>query len=102
NFNEKEYRLTILSYAKLLWKERINPASKILATHDTYLKLYQLSNPNLSQYKILYLDESQDSNDCVIDIVKQQKDMKVVLVGDDAQTIYAWRGSTNAMAKFDG
>lgn len=101
-FNKTLYAMTVLSYAQLLWKERKNPASAILATHDTYLKLYQLSKPSLSQYATIYLDESQDSNDCVIDIVRRQKDSKIILVGDDAQTLYAWRGSVNAMEKFDG
>lgn len=101
-FRRAEYANLVLSYAQLLWKERINPVSKILATHDTYLKLYQLSCPDLSGYEFLYLDESQDSNDCVIDIVKRQKNCTIVLVGDDAQTLYEWRGSSNAMQKFDG
>lgn len=101
-FKRTGYEHTVLSYAAMLWKERINPRSKILATHDTYLKLYQLSKPDLSQYEILYLDEMQDSSDCVIDIVKRQLKSKIVVVGDDAQAIYGWRGAISAMGKFDG
>jgi hypothetical protein len=102
SFKRATYEATVLSYAKLLWKERSNPQSKILATHDTYLKLYQLSKPDLSQYGILYLDEMQDSTDCVIDIVERQIKPKIVVVGDDAQAIYGWRGAVSAMGKFGG
>ncbi len=102
SFDKAEYAAIIQSYAELLWKERVNPRSPILATHDTYLKLYQLSKPDLSQFQIIYLDESQDSNDCVIDIVQRQDNCRIILVGDDAQTLYAWRGSSNAMKKFNG
>lgn len=101
-FKYDRYCTTVLSYAALLWKERINTSKKIMATHDTYLKLYQLSKPDLSQYTMLYLDEMQDSTDCVIDIVKRQMQSKIILVGDDAQAIYGWRGAVSAMGKFDG
>lgn len=100
SFNRSEYEATVVAYARLLWKLRINPASPILATHDTYLKLYQLSKPDLSAYEVVYLDEAQDTNDCVIDIVSNLKS-KIVLVGDPHQQIYSWRGSVNAMEKFD-
>jgi hypothetical protein len=89
----------ILKAAKRLWEKRIDPDSHVLATHDTYLKLYQLSKPILP-YKVLYLDEAQDTTDCVLDIVKNQfGKMKVVLVGDSRQAIYGWRGAINAMDK---
>ena len=101
-FNFTGYCTTVLSYAAMLWKERINTASKILATHDTYLKLYQLSKPDLSHFHTLYLDEMQDSTDCVIDIAKRQQNCQIVIVGDDAQAIYGWRGAVSAMSKFDG
>lgn len=101
-FSPSRYKHTILAYAAMLWKERSNPKSNIMATHDTYLKLFQLSKPDLSQYEILYLDEMQDSSDCVIDIVKRQEKSKIVVVGDDAQAIYGWRGAVSAMQKFDG
>lgn len=102
-FTPEFFAQAILGHAKALWELRINPRSEILATHDTYLKLYQLSKPNLSRYEIIYLDEAQDTNQCVIDIILRQLEngCKVVAVGDKFQQIYAWRGSVNAMEKFD-
>lgn len=96
-FDRSYWEATVLDYAKQLWKMRIDERSPILATHDTYLKLYQLSEPDLGRFEIVYLDEAQDSNDCVMDIVSRQGNSKLILVGDEYQQIYAWRGSVNAM-----
>lgn len=95
-FNKKNYTDRVLKVAKKLWELRIDPGNDILATHDTYLKLFQLTNPDLSCFNIIYLDEAQDSNACVLDIILRQ-DGKVILVGDTYQSIYGWRGSVNAM-----
>lgn len=99
DFNRSAYTGEVLKYAKKLWNLRKDGKNNILATHDTYLKMYQLSTPNLSKYEIIYLDEAQDTNQCVLDIISKQKS-KIVLVGDEHQQIYAWRGSINAMKKF--
>ncbi len=105
---EKEYDVSLTDFstdlialAKKLWKERIDPNSVVLATHDTYLKMYQLSNPVLN-YDVIYLDEAQDSNPCVVDIVSKQKNVKLVIVGDERQAIYQWRGAINAMKTLNG
>lgn len=92
------YYRTVLDHAKRLWSLRTDPSSDILATHDTYLKLYQLSKPDLSSYPMIYLDEAQDTNECVLDIIKNQTASKIVVVGDMYQQIYQFRGSINAMA----
>jgi superfamily I DNA/RNA helicase len=97
-FDRIKYADRILRYAQQLWEMRINPNNDVLATHDTYLKLYQLSDPDLSFYKIIYLDESQDSNECVLDVLLKQEG-RVVLVGDARQAIYGWRGAVNAMER---
>lgn len=61
--------------------------------------MYQLSKPDLSKYGIIYLDEAQDTNDCVVDILLKQETSKIVVVGDARQAIYGWRGAINAMTK---
>ena len=99
-FSIPEYSKIVLAAAKKLWKKRTDPLDDTLATHDTYLKLYQLSNPILDEYDIIYSDESQDSSDVMIDILKKQK-CQIVVVGDSYQQIYSFRGSVNAMDKFD-
>jgi superfamily I DNA/RNA helicase len=88
----------VLKYARKLWAERTDVGSPVLATHDTYLKMYQLSKPVLAGFDILYVDEFQDTTPCVLDIVLNQQDhMKIVMVGDARQAIYGWRGAVNAM-----
>ncbi len=92
----------ILDYAEELWNDRIDTKSKVLATHNTYLKLFQLSKPDLSTYGIIYSDESQDVNSVTLDIVMQQKDnCKLIFVGDKYQQIYAWNGSINTLQNLD-
>ena len=98
-FNRRHFEAVVLGYANMLWERRINPDDVAMATHDTYLKLFQLSRPDLSGYDVIYLDEGQDTNDCVLSIVQSQT-CKVVIVGDPYQQIYGWRGSVNAMEKF--
>ncbi|MCG3472338.1 UvrD-helicase domain-containing protein [Xenorhabdus bovienii] len=66
-------------------------------THDTYLKLYQLSEPDLSRhYQTILFDEAQDANPVTHAIVLNQK-TNVILVGDRHQQIYRFRGADNAL-----
>lgn len=93
----------VLENARKLWAERIDVRSPVLATHDTYLKMWQLSKPVLYGYEVLYVDECQDSTPCVLDVVANQRGhMKVVAVGDERQAIYGWRGAVNGMKLMPG
>ena len=65
--------------------------------HNYYLKRFQLSRCQLG-YDWIMVDEAQDINDCVIDIVLNQKS-KIIMVGDPYQQIYGWNGASNAIAK---
>lgn len=98
----RAYKYLVLGAAIKLWALRIDLRSDVLATHDTYLKLYQLSKPDLSRYEVLYLDECQDVNEVVLDIFLRQKDRcRLYAVGDGYQNIYSWRGAKNAMLELD-
>lgn len=90
----------IVKYANILWCDRINPNSVVLAEHDTYLKLWQLSKPQLP-YDIIYFDESQDGNPVMLDVIMNQKHCKIVYVGDSFQSIYQWRQAVNAMESIE-
>lgn len=97
-----KYKYMVLDAAQKLWKLRTDLRSPVLATHDTYLKLYQLSKPDLSKYEVLYLDEVQDVTPCVLDIfMNQVGKCKLVAVGDFFQNIYSFRGAVNGMADLD-
>jgi F-box protein 18 (helicase) len=68
--------------------------------HDGYLKLYQMEKPVLRGFDLIAVDEAQDLNPCTFDIVCRQS-VPVVMVGDAAQAIYSFRGSTNALTLFE-
>lgn len=85
--------------AKKTWEKMCDPKEKICMTHDGYLKLYQLQKPILN-CDLLMLDEAQDTNPVTWDIVKNQK-CPIIVVGDQYQSIYGFRGAINAMCLID-
>lgn len=74
---------------------------KVAASHDFYLKLYEL---NISKfrydYNIVLLDEAQDSNEVTCSIFDQLPGKKI-MVGDSHQKIYGFRGAINAMDEWE-
>jgi superfamily I DNA/RNA helicase len=96
-FVESTFKSLVVKWAKKLWELRKDVDSPILCTHDTYMKIFQLSKPKLSGYEVIYLDEAADTNSCLLDIFLNQ-DCQKILVGDVYQSIYQWRGSVNAMS----
>jgi superfamily I DNA/RNA helicase len=71
------------------------------ATHDTYFKLWQMSQPRLP-YDVILLDEAQDTNPALFDVFVRQEHAVRVAVGDRHQNIYGFRGAMNAMEAFKG
>ncbi|EGT7775242.1 ATP-dependent helicase [Salmonella enterica] len=87
----------ILLSARRIWDMMSDRQGDFPVTHDTYLKLFQLSHPNLSfRYSTVLFDEAQDANPVTSAIVLHQS-CRVVLVGDTHQQIYRFRGADNAM-----
>lgn len=82
---------------RLLLGKMYNGAMAI--THDFYLKLFQLSKPELA-YDYILFDEGQDASPAMLDIFLRQKATKVI-VGDTHQQIYAWRHAVNSLGKVD-
>ena len=84
------------------WDRCTKKDSDLPINHDVYLKMYQLSNPDLSAlYDVILFDECQDANPVLLDIVTKQKCQKIY-VGDEHQQIYSWRGAINAFDGLDG
>ena len=75
-------------------------SGEIHITHDTYLKLFQLSKPNLSKYDIIAVDEAQDITKAILDIVTIQPSLKI-FVGDRYQNIYGFRKTINALEEIE-
>ncbi|NXA30843.1 FBH1 helicase, partial [Eudromia elegans] len=65
-------------------------------TCDGYLKLWQLSKPQLTGYDAIFVDEAQDCTPAIVDVVLSQS-CGVILVGDPHQQIYTFRGAVNTL-----
>ncbi|MDR9863412.1 UvrD-helicase domain-containing protein [Pseudomonas baetica] len=87
-----------LAVAKSIWNRMIDlQDTGMPITHDGYLKLYQMSKPDLSQrFEGILLDEGQDVNPVIADLVKIQR-IRRVAVGDPHQQIYRFRGAEDAL-----
>jgi superfamily I DNA/RNA helicase len=88
----------VAPYARKAWEDLIRTDGRLRFQHDVYLKLWALSEPTLPGDFIL-LDEAQDANPVIEGVVKNQ-DAQIIMVGDSAQQIYAWRGAQDAMSRF--
>ncbi|KOC58565.1 Putative bifunctional polynucleotide kinase/RNA ligase [Habropoda laboriosa] len=93
---KRDIEIEVLKISKRYWKEMIDTNNDVPITHDVYLKLFSLSGIQLNNYDYIMGDEWQDSNPCTTAWFDSQKVQKIV-VGDDYQQIYQWRGSVNAL-----
>lgn len=69
-------------------------------THDIYLKNFELFGAIAPTYDYVMIDEAQDSNGVTLSIA-QKSGRPILLIGDARQSIYAFRGATNAMTTID-
>lgn len=103
--NSDKVRDYLLPFADKMWADLSSETGTLPFSHDCYVKIWQLGTgadrPVIAADYIL-LDEAQDTAPVMLDILKQQTHALIVLVGDDNQQIYEWRGAVNAMAAFPG
>lgn len=94
----RETKSKLVNWAGDLFNMAIDPESTVPVTHDIYMKLFQLTEPNLKS-DIILLDEGQDTNPVLWDIINKQKEYgtQIVLVGDRYQQLYSYRGAMNVM-----
>ena len=90
-------RLDLVLQARRIFYQMSLETSKIPITHDIYLKLWALTNPQLHKDFILF-DEYQDANPVISAVIHAQPNCQKIFVGDQFQQIYAWRGAVNAIA----
>ncbi len=94
---EKKFnRQVICQYAQDCWEMLIKPDEQLPVTHDLYLKLWALSNPQLKVDSIL-VDEAQDCNPVILQTILNQENVQKIFSGDSHQSVYGWRGAVNAM-----
>jgi hypothetical protein len=85
-----------LELARQYWDKACNGNAYL--THDMYLKMWQIEKPDLG-YDLILFDEAQDADLLMVDVVNNQTCQKIV-VGDDHQQIYSFRGAVNALNLF--
>ena len=101
----ERHRQFLLEDSKQIWRKIQDPNFRTLKfDHNSSMKMFQLSKPDLkgyvSHYDVLLLDEAQDMNPCMLSVCLSQKVPKI-LVGDNFQQIYGFRGAVNALEIVD-
>lgn len=83
-----------------MWADLQDPSGTLPFRHEHYLKMFELSRPELRGDFILY-DEAQDVTPVMNSIVEQQVDrgLQIVYVGDEFQAIYEWTGAIDALSR---
>lgn len=101
--NNDLVRNYLTSFCAKAWEDLTQVDGRLPFNHDVYVKLWQLgegdSRPIIAADYIL-LDEAQDTAPVFLDIIRRQEHALLIMVGDDNQQIYEWRGAVNAMATF--
>lgn len=103
--NNERVRQYLLPRALAAWADLSDPQGDLPYSHDYYVKTWQLgegANRPVIAADYILLDEYQDTAAVMIDVLRQQKHALLVLVGDDNQRIYEWRGAENAAEHFRG
>lgn len=90
----------ILPRAQKAWDDLQQPDGYLRLEHDHYLKMYALTKPQLP-YDFILMDESQDCNRVVRNLYLDQRNTQKVAVGDEFQSLYAWRGSVDFLSEFN-
>ncbi|MGL4453750.1 MAG: 3'-5' exonuclease [Paraclostridium sp.] len=81
-----------------LWNQSCDLKDDTKVTHDFYLKLYQLSSPNLgNEYDCIITDECQDLTHITVSILNSTKCKHKVILGDRSQAVYGFRNCINIM-----
>ena len=84
------YQETLRAYQAVDFDDLIHLPVVLFKQHPEALLRWQL------KLRYLLVDEYQDTNDCQYQMIKQLADMRgaLTVVGDDDQSIYAWRGAS--------
>lgn len=106
-----EQQLALAKLTREHWLRLIDIDNKCVFTHDVYLKLFHLRDYKILSYSdkkskedvfinVLCLDEAQDSNPVTVAIFKNSNIAQKIVVGDEMQQLYRWRGAGDAMNDF--
>jgi superfamily I DNA/RNA helicase len=94
-------RSYIARLAQALWQQAIMPNSNLRFTMNYAFKLVAEGGKDYG-YDVVIIDEAQDSNNATMKFLKNQKGAQGILIGDPAQSLYAWRGATDQILRHEG
>jgi len=88
----QRYQETLRAYQAVDFDDLIHLPVVLFKQHPEVLLRWQL------KLRYLLVDEYQDTNDCQYQLIKLLSDLRgaFTVVGDDDQSIYAWRGASIA------
>lgn len=89
----------LLPFARKFWDDVCDVNGTLPFIHDYYVKMWQLQPDAIIPANHVLLDEHQDTAPVFADVIQRQS-ATVVLVGDECQRIYDWRGAMNAADLF--
>lgn len=90
----------VLRVARNVWDAMADVNDDLPVTHDTYFKLWALTNPTL-RWDSLFFDEAQDASPVMLGVVEKQTAMQRIFVGDTHQSIYSFRKAVDAIESID-
>lgn len=94
----------LMPFVQAAWTDLIDPNGTTMPfSHDVYVKAWEMGQGNdrpVIAADYILLDEAQDTAPVMLSILRQQTHAMLILVGDDNQQIYEWRGAVNAMSSF--
>lgn len=95
-----EFRKVVGKCAQNLW-DKMQHDKTFPITDDVYLKAWEMHGYHGGRPLVLF-DEAQDGNPVMLSVLRkmQKEGSQVVLVGDRHQSLYQWRGATDAMKAF--
>lgn len=88
-----------VALARGVWRRMLDRSDSVSIPDDAYLKMWALSKPKLRYDRIIF-DEAQDANPVTAQIIRGQTHAGLLYIGDPHQSIYGFRGATNAMNDF--
>jgi len=118
--NLDEVPAAFIEYANKWWDDLSSPTGKLYTSPSDLTKAWALSKPDFSKgligpdskgkpvtrdVNVVMYDEAQDINPVMAKVMRDQKDVQVIYVGDSNQAIYGFRGAIdeldNVVADYD-
>ncbi|MFJ3793450.1 UvrD-helicase domain-containing protein [Kitasatospora sp. NPDC090091] len=87
--------------ADRMWADILDPHGQLTYDQDYIVKQWALSGFKVDS-DVIFFDEAQDVNPVLDGVVRaaMKQGVQVVAVGDSNQSIYGFRGATDALARF--